>query len=77
MDAMTVAVDIAKSTFHVAVADRHWHVVGHHRFTRTRFARFLTTTPSTHIVMEACGTAHYWGRLAQQHGHTVVLLPPT
>ena len=25
--------------------------------------------------MEACATAHYWGRLAQDAGHTVVLLP--
>jgi transposase len=27
--------------------------------------------------MEACGTAHYWGRCARRHGHTVTLLPPT
>jgi transposase len=26
--------------------------------------------------MEACGTAHFWGREAQAHGHRVVLLPP-
>jgi transposase len=26
--------------------------------------------------MEACGTAHFWGRQAQAHGHRVVLLPP-
>ena len=26
--------------------------------------------------MEACGTAHYWGRMAQEHGHEVTLLPP-
>ena len=26
--------------------------------------------------MEACGTAHYWGRVAQEHGHQVTLLPP-
>ena len=25
--------------------------------------------------MEACGTAHYWGRFAQKHGHEVTLLP--
>ena len=28
------------------------------------------------MVTEACGTAHYWGRCAQQHGHRVTLLPP-
>ena len=26
--------------------------------------------------MEACGTAHYWGREARSRGHEVVLLPP-
>ncbi len=26
--------------------------------------------------MEACGTAHYWGRIAQQQGHRVTLVPP-
>lgn len=26
--------------------------------------------------MQACGTVHYWGRLAQSHGHEVTLLPP-
>jgi hypothetical protein len=26
--------------------------------------------------MGACGSAHYWGRQAQTHGHRVVLLPP-
>jgi transposase len=26
--------------------------------------------------MEACGTAHYWGRVAQAHGHRVTLIPP-
>ena len=25
---------------------------------------------------EACGTAHYWGRVAQGHGHRVTLVPP-
>src|SRR5918996_3170122 len=26
--------------------------------------------------MEACGMAHYWGRVAQHHGHRVTLVPP-
>ena len=38
--------------------------------------RFLTNRPPCRIVMEACGTAHYWGRVAQRRGHRVTLLPP-
>ena len=26
--------------------------------------------------MEACGTAHHWGRVAQDYGHEVTLVPP-
>ncbi|HEX6464920.1 MAG TPA: transposase, partial [Vicinamibacterales bacterium] len=76
MDATTVAVDLAKSVFEVAIADRQWHIVARHRFNRRQFTRFLATTSPSHVVMEACGTAHYWGRCAHQHGHTVTLLPP-
>lgn len=76
MDATTVAVDLAKTVFEVAIADRHWHIVAPHRFNRSQFTKFLATTSPTAMVMEACGTAHYWGRCAQGHGHSVTLLPP-
>ena len=32
MDATTIGVDLAKSVFEVAVADRHWRIVARHRF---------------------------------------------
>ncbi len=75
MHATTIAVDLAKRVFEVAVANRNWHVVARHRFTRPQFERFLRTQPAAHVVMEACGTAHAWGRFARQHGHQVSLLP--
>lgn len=76
MDATTVAVDVAKTVFEVAIANRQAQIVARHRFNRRQFTRFLTTTSRTHVVMEACGTAHHWGRCAQRCGHTVTLLPP-
>ena len=76
MHAMTVAIDLAKTVFELAVANGQWRLTARHRFNRRQFARFLSTTPATHIVMEACGTAHYWGRVAQGHGHRVTLVPP-
>jgi transposase len=76
MDATTVAVDVAKTVFEVAIADRQWHIVARHRFNRRQFTHFLATVSPTHIVMEACGTAHFWGRFAQKHNHRVTLLPP-
>ena len=76
MDATTVAVDLAKSVFELAIANARWRVWSRQRLNRARFARFLAQTPPTHVVMEACGTAHYWGRVAQQQGHRVTLVPP-
>ena len=59
MDATTVAVDLAKTVFQVAIADRQSRIVARHRFNRRQFTRFLATASPTHVVMEACGTAHY------------------
>ena len=75
MDATTVAVDLAKTVFELALANAQWRVMARQRLSRTQFARFLRQTAPTHVVMEACGTAHYWGRVAQQHGHRVTLVP--
>ena len=35
MDATTVAVDLAKSVFELAIADPQWHIVERKRFNRT------------------------------------------
>ena len=76
MHAMTVAVDLAKTVFELAEANDRWRLMARHRFNRRQFTGFLSVTPPTHIVMEACGTAHYWGRMAQRQGHGVMLVPP-
>ena len=76
MHATTVAVDLATTVFELAQADAHGRILRRQRLNRTGFARFLAETAPTHVVMEACGTAHYWGRVAQPHGHRVTLLPP-
>ncbi len=73
---ITIAVDVAKSIFEVAVSDRPGRVVKRARLSRTQFARLLVTHPPATTLMEACGTAHCWGRHAIAHGHRVVLLPP-
>src|SRR6476661_3239171 len=76
MDATTVAVDLAKTVFELAIADVHWRITTRQRLNRAQFGRFLRQTAPTHVVMEACGMAHYWGRVAQGHGHIVTLIPP-
>jgi transposase len=76
MNSTTVAVDLAKDVFEVAVANRAYRVVGHKRLSRAQFERFLRTQPAgTEVVMEACGTAHHWGRQCHRAGLRPVLLP--
>jgi transposase len=71
-----IAVDLAKSVFEVAVSHRPGVVAERHRLSRACFSRFLAQQAPATIVMEACGTAHYWAREAQARGHEVRLIPP-
>lgn len=76
MNATTLGVDLAKDVFEVAVSDGAGHIVSRHRLTRRRFERFLAAqVPGTEVVMEACGTAHFWGRHCRALGLVPVLLP--
>ncbi len=74
MERTTIAVDLAKSVFEVA--NDRGQIVERKRYGRASFRRCLETRPASRVVMEACGTAHYWGRVAQEHGPRVTLLPP-
>jgi len=71
----TVAVDLAKSVFQLAVADVAWKVVESHRLTRSQFERFFDNRAVDLVIMEACGSAHYWGRRLAGLGIRVMLLP--
>jgi len=75
MHATTVAVDLAKSVFQIAVADEHWRVVETQRLTRTQFERWFLNREVGVVVMEACGSAHHWARWLNSLGIEVRLLP--
>jgi transposase len=71
----TIAVDLAKSVFEVSVSREPGRVCQRKRLTRSQFAHFLSTQPASTVLMEACGTAHHWARLAHSLGHQALLLP--
>jgi len=56
-----VAVDLAKSSFQLAVADGDWRVSEQRRLTRTQMERWFANRAVGLVVMEACGSAHHWG----------------
>lgn len=75
MDATTVAVDLAKSVFQVAVADDAWKVVERHRLTRLQFERWFQNRNVKLVIMEACGSAHHWARWLARLRIEAKLLP--
>jgi len=75
MHSTTVAVDLAKNVFELAVADGEGKIHKRLRLNRVRFAAFFVQCPPSRVLMEACGSAHYWARCIAGHGHTVELLP--
>ena len=75
MNATTVAVDLAKSVFQLAVADEHWRIVETQRLTRSQFERWFANRDVSLVIMQACGSAHHWGRWLNGMGIEVRLLP--
>jgi len=71
-----IAVDLAKVVFDVAVSHEEGRVALTRRLSRGAFLPFFAQTPAATVVMEACGSAHFWARKLQELGHKVVLLPP-
>lgn len=76
MSAPTIAVDLAKSVFELARAGRAGTIRERRRLSRLQFERFWARRTPCRVVMEACGSAHFWARFLRACGHTVVLLPP-
>jgi len=70
-----VGIDLAKNVFELAVADRDWRVVERARLSRAQFERWFANRSVGQVVMEACGSAHHWGRWFEQHGIAARLLP--
>ena len=77
MHIATVAIDLAKSVFELAAADETGRVVERRRLSRSQFERYFDNRVVARVVMEACGTAHYWARRLIQRGIEVSLLPRT
>jgi transposase len=71
----TVAVDLAKTVFQVVVADERGRITERRRLTRAQFERFWEQQSPCRVLMEACGSAHHWGRWLMARGFDVVLLP--
>jgi transposase len=72
----TVGLDLAKHIFQLHGADSAGAVVFRKKLRRGQLLAFLATLPACTVALEACGSAHDWGREITKLGHTVRLIPP-
>ena len=70
-----IGVDLAKNVIQISVVSGSHRELTNKSLTRKKFAEFLTRRQPSLVAFEACGTAHYWARYAQRHGHQVTIIP--
>jgi transposase len=73
----TIGFDIAKRVFQVHGIDSVGQVTVRRQLRRSEVLKFFRKLPPCVVGMEACASAHYWGRELAALGHTVRLIPPT
>jgi transposase len=71
-----IAVDLAKNVFQAHGASMTGQRKYSKKLSRQQFPRFMAEQPSAVVVMEACGSAHYWSRELIKLGHEVKLIAP-
>jgi len=76
MSIQVIGIDLGKSNFHLVGHDHKGQVVLRKKLSRQQLVQFVQNTPVSTIAFEACGGAHWLGRLCMSHGHSVKLLPP-
>ena len=72
----TIGLDIAKNVFQVHGVDETGQVVLQRRLRRGQVEPFFAKLAPALIGVEACGSAHHWGRVLTGLGHEVRLMPP-
>jgi transposase len=76
MKITTTGIDLAKNVFQVHGVDERGKVVLRKQLKRGQVMAFFVKLPPCLIGMEACGSAHHWGRQLQTLGHAVKLMAP-
>jgi transposase len=75
MNSTVITVVLAKDVLQVAIATHSGKILENLRLNRTQFQQLLVKGGPAMLLFEACGTAHHWGRVATEHGHSVRILP--
>jgi transposase len=71
-----IGVDLAKAVFQLHCASMTGQLLFRKKLSRQGFFEFMIKQPPAVVVMEACGSAHYWAREMSRLGHEVKLIAP-
>src|ERR1035438_4342242 len=74
MDICTLGIDLSKTAFHVIGFNAGGEIVLRRKFSRMQLLRFTSNRQPMLIGMEACGGAHFLGRLLKAQGHDARLM---
>lgn len=75
MKASMIGLDISKSVFQVHGEEAGGRIVVQKRLRRSQVEGFFAKLAPAVIGIEACGSAHHWGRTLRALGHDVRLIP--
>ena len=75
MKITTFGLDLAKRVFQLHWVEISTGEICRRQVNRAQLKEFFADREASVIAMEACGSAHYWGRLFQGLGHEVKLIP--
>ncbi len=76
MSIKVVGIDIAKNLFQVCVLSSDGQILSNRKVKRDKLLDTVRQLPEkTAIAMESCATSHHWGRIFQELGHSVALIP--
>ncbi len=76
MQITTIGLDLAKNVFQIVGLNQANKIVRQKRLRRRQMLTYFANLPSCVVAMEACSSAHYWGRELRKLGHEVKLIPP-
>lgn len=72
-----IGLDLAKSVFQVHGSDSRGRVLFRKKLARRSVVDFFRSLAPCVVGMEACSSAHHWGRMLRSLGHDVRLIAPS
>lgn len=68
-------IDLGKNWFHIVAMDHQGHILWRKKLNRNQLKTFVINTPPTIVAVEACPGSQYWGRLFNDAGFSVKIIP--